>query len=264
MSTKLYKFILAGTILLIVSSCASHNLSNEFLGEQQILIQAESLYEQGKYSDAATKFNFLFLNYAFSSYKSYSCYMVGECFYQDEKWNEAIDAFRLFMNRFPADSLYPDAMYKLAHSYQMNAPGMEKDQTGRKRALEQYLYFVTRFPDHPRRDDALLGMAECEEVLISKLIHEAYIYRTMNQPQAALITLLTAATMYPYTENVERAYLEIAELSLQQKDTNQALEYLFKINETDSEYSQRAQQIILDISGNITIDSPDSINIQEN
>lgn len=264
MATKYYKIIFMTITLFIIANCASHHLSDDYLGEEQILTQAETLYEQGKYSEAARKFNFLFLNYAFSSFKSYSCYMVGECFFQDKKWNEAIDAFRLFMNRFPADSLYPDAMYKLAYSYQMNAPGMEKDQTDRKRALEQYLYFITRFPDHPNRDDALLRMAECEEILISKLINEAYIYRTMNQPQAALITLLTAASMYPYTENVDRAYLEIAELSLQQEDTNQALEYLFKISETESEYSQRAREIILEISGNININSPDSVDIQEN
>jgi outer membrane protein assembly factor BamD len=264
MKTKLYKIILTVIPLLIISNCGSHHLSNEFLSEEQILAQAETLYEQGKYSDAATKFNFLFLNYAFSSYKSYSCYMVGECFFQDEKWNDAIDAFRLFINRFPADSLYPDAMYKLAYSYQMNAPGMDKDQSDRKRALQQYLYFTARFPDHPYHDDALLHMVECEEVLISKLIHEAYIYRTMNQPHAALVTLLTAVYMYPYTDNVNRANFEIAELFLQEKDTNQALEYLFKIPETGTEYSQRAQEIKLDISRNIDIHSTDSVNIQEN
>ncbi len=233
-------------LVLLLSQCAGRGLiSDRFISDDEVLIEANYLYENGKYDQSAEMYNFLFLNYDFSAYKSYSLHMIGMSYMKSENWNEASDAFEMFINRFFTDSLYSNSLYNLAFCYEKSAPQYERDQTERKLALMYYIDFIARYPENENVPLASERINECENVLMRKLLHEAYIYRKMGKINASLVILKTAIGMYPSTDYIMKAYMEISDMSLLQYDTTEALKYLMKITATENEYTETAREKLL-------------------
>lgn len=240
------KKILYLLLVLLLSHCAGRGvMSDRFINDDEVLSEANYLYENEKYDQAAEIFNFLFLNYDFSAYKSYSLYMIGMSHMKSENWLEASEAFEMFVNRFMTDSLYPNSLYNLAFCYENSAPQYERDQTDRKLALMYYIDFIARFPGNENVLLASERIDECENVLMRKLLHEAYIYRKMGKIDASLVILKTAIGMYPSTDYIPKAFMEISDMSLLQHDTTEAEKYLLKIIETENEYTESAREKLL-------------------
>ncbi len=79
---------------------------------------ALNLYRSGKYDDAKEAFRLFLKNFPSSSYVVNALYWLGECDYAKHDYTNAIFAFKDVLARFPQSSKTADALLKTALAYE--------------------------------------------------------------------------------------------------------------------------------------------------
>ncbi len=98
-------------------------ITSKSLTEKQAYDEALRFYQIGKYQDAHRAFLAFRESYPNTKYASNAIYWSGEAYYAQEKYSQAILQFKDLLTRFPQDPKVPDALLKIALSYQkLNDP----------------------------------------------------------------------------------------------------------------------------------------------
>lgn len=100
-----------------------------FRRDQVILLKAESLYKQQKYSEAAPVYAALEGSRLIPSLKADALFKLGWCCVQMKDSDRAIQAFSDFLKNYPTNKLAPTALAQRAVAYQQtkNLPAALKD-----------------------------------------------------------------------------------------------------------------------------------------
>ncbi|MBN1619223.1 outer membrane protein assembly factor BamD [candidate division WOR-3 bacterium] len=243
------------TLLLLFSialalGCSPKRLNLEsYTDESVALTLAQELFDKGDYSGAAEAFNYLYLSFDFTRYKSYALFMSGLSYFNDRKYDDAIETFKVFYNKYPSDSLLSSAVFYWAQSYEKSSPSFERDLLKIRYALETYRLFLARFPSDMRSAEIFERIRYCENTLMRKLIYQAQVYRKMNRHESAYIVLSAASTVYPNSDYVSQAEYEAALSALKIGDYDAARAHLQKAAQYETEFSQKAREKLMEMPG---------------
>lgn len=84
---------------------------------QGIYDRAMSLLRQGKFGEASTGFSTFLRTFADSPLASNAQYWLGECYYGERRFQEAIDEFERVFAFYPSSNKVPAALLKIAYSH---------------------------------------------------------------------------------------------------------------------------------------------------
>ncbi|MDR1498025.1 MAG: tetratricopeptide repeat protein [Puniceicoccales bacterium] len=105
-----------------------------------------------------------------------------------DKVEHAIDAFERIIHNYPDSKYAPDAHFDLAKAYESTIPGHEWDQGATRNALNCYMDFISRYPNHPRAPEALANVEKMRETLAKSRFDLAlFYYEYRNNARAAAI-----------------------------------------------------------------------------
>lgn len=111
-------------------------------------------------------------------------------FYKVERYQNAITAFQEFLRNYPQSTHIPNIRYWMGNAY-----FVLKDY---KSSLESYQALVGKFETHPKVAEAMLNIADCQELL--------------NNKDAARATLKQVMGKYPNSEAADKAKKHLAAL----------------------------------------------------
>lgn len=239
---KTFIFVVA---VITASGCSPKRINlDRYTDEEAALSVARELYESNDYGEAAEAFNYVYLSFDFTRYKSYALFMSGLSYYMDGKYDDAIETFKVFYNKYPSDTLISSTVYYWASSYEKSSPSFERDLLKLKYALETYGLFLARFPSDERTQEAVERVRYCENILLRKLIYEAEVYKKMNRHESAIAVLVTAAGMYPNSDYVSQALYEAALSALKTGDLSNARRYFLDASEYQTEHGEKAREML--------------------
>lgn len=153
----------------------------------------EEALEDADYLEAIRHFTLVKNKYAYSKYAALAELRIADAYFEQEKFVEAIDAYRRFMNGRPNHREVPYAMWRIAASYYEQLPSdfflfpppYEKDLGSTRDALRALEAFVKRFPQHEKVPAANERILNCRRQLADHELYVADFYLLRDHPASA-------------------------------------------------------------------------------
>ena len=151
--------------------------------------QPQDYYEEGLenmkkelWPEAAVSFSNLKAKYPYSKYAALADLRLADIKFASEKYLEAIDAYRLFVQYHPTHEDVGYAIFREALSHYKEIyedwfflpPAYEKDQTEVERAARMFKEYLERFPNGSEKKLAQEKLADCNMRLAQ---HDLYVAR---------------------------------------------------------------------------------------
>jgi outer membrane protein assembly factor BamD len=181
MRTSMYIF----SICVLIAGC------NQRKPERTYADHAKHLYSQGvealedsNYIDAIKHFTQVKNKFPYTQYAALAELRVGDTYFDQDKFVEAVDSYRMFTRRRPNHAEVPYAMWRVGESFNKQRPSefflfppaYEKDRGATKDAVRAYRAFLTRFPTDTRVPAAKKRLLECRRSLADFELYVAQFY----------------------------------------------------------------------------------------
>lgn len=181
----------------------------------------EVLYNNGldalnanRYSEASDEFNSLEQNYPFSSWAVNAQIMQAYSEYVQNKYTDAIATLDRFIQLHPVHRDIAYIYYLRALCYYEQIADIERDQKGTEQAMAALQEVVTRFPNTPYANDALLKIDLCRDHMAGKEMEIGRYYQRQHLYQAAIGRFQRVVDDYQTTAHVPEALERIVEIYL--------------------------------------------------
>jgi outer membrane protein assembly factor BamD len=144
----------------------------------------EEALKDEDYEEAIRNFTFVKNKFAYSRYAALAELRIADTYFAQEKWIEAIDAYRVFMQAHPSHREVPYAMWRIGEAdYQqlpsdfiLFPPAYEKDQAPTREALRNLEAYVQRFPQDEHVAEAKERIRDCRRMLADSELYVARFY----------------------------------------------------------------------------------------
>ena len=168
--------------------------------------------------------------YSYSRFAALAELRLADCLMQQDKYVEAIAAYRAFVRYRPAHPEVAYARFRTAEAYfeQMpsdfilSPPAEERDQSPTRDALRQLRRFVLDFPEDSRVPRATEMATEALTLLAKHELYVADYYLDRDQPRAAIGRLETLLRAYRGSRIEPEALLLLGRTYLQMRDATEA------------------------------------------
>lgn len=155
--------------------------------------QGMEAFEDENFIEAVKHFTFVKSKFAYSKYAALSELRIADSYFEQDKFIEAIDAYRLFMRGRPNHREVPYAMWRIAEAhfeqipsdFVLFPPAHEKDQVATREAIAAYEGYVGRFPDHQNVAKAKARILEGRRALADHELYVARFYLNQERPVSA-------------------------------------------------------------------------------
>lgn len=177
-----------------LSGCGSRNLDTSYAGKARYTYeQGLEAYEDGDYLEAVKRFTQVKNKHAYSKYAALAELRIADSFYAQDKFIEAIDAYRMFMQGRPNHREVPYAMWRIGEANYSQVPSdfilfppvHEKDQAATKDALRAFQRYLKRFPKHEKSALAKERLLACRGALADHEMYVARYYLGQRRPVSA-------------------------------------------------------------------------------
>jgi outer membrane protein assembly factor BamD len=188
--------------------------------------EAMEYFEDEDFLEAVKRLTTVKNKYAYSKYAALAELRIADAYYEQEKWVEAIDAYRTFAQSRPNHGDVPYALWRVGRSYFEQIPSdffilppvHERDPAATKDALRALGTFVDRYPDHEQTPDARERILSCRRLLADQELYVARFYMRQDRPVSARGRLEIIVAQYAdlpdrWSEaalRLVRVYMEIA------------------------------------------------------
>ena len=241
-------FIVFSTLNFV--SCKSTSISE--LSQEDGLSRIKESYANEEWSKVVTEVDEYRIRYPYTQYTLDAELIQADAFFQGHRFAEAIAAYENMIVKNPSDSHVPFAYYRIAKSYDYQAPkSIDRDQAFAQRALDNYNLFLKAAPASEWAADATERKTIIERRLSDHTLFIADFYWDKEMYAAALSRYLIVIKENKINDqdlvkkSKERAsvcYEELAKI-LEKKPTSD--EFIFFKNETPQGLRDKAQKVKL-------------------
>ncbi len=228
-------------VLIISAGCGGPSMKfQESQSDTELFEHAKTLYEQGEYRSALEYFIYVKENFLRSDYAGLSRFYAGQCYFELEKFDEAVIEYRSFLSFFPNDPNSATAQYRLGVSLFEQALGPDQDQSILQEAFTELLKVAEKYPEDA--DDVQNAETFLKKVRDRSAEHEyrvARFYRKEKRYKASKNRVLYLMKEYPGTSLYDDALylLALNYLDLGQKEEGKAC--LLELLENYPAYEER-------------------------
>lgn len=204
-------------VALLSFACASETASNFFRTTPSFRATAQENYEvglkelkAGNWLTAEAFFKHVRSTFGFSRWATLSELGIADCEFGQEKYTEAIDAYKGFIKAHPGNERVQDgyAAYRIGLSYYKQIPtdffvmppSYEKDQGPVMDALRELSAFTEQYGDSPYAPEARKEIGDCVKRLTDHELYVARFYLNANKPYAAIGRLEGIIKDYPASQ----------------------------------------------------------------
>lgn len=146
---------------------------------------AQTNFERKNYPEAAIQYTQLKIKFPYSKYGTLAELRLADVKYAEEKYIEAVDAYKMFVQYHPTHEEVPYAVFREAQSHFKEIPddwfflppGYEKDQSEAEKAERVLVEFIERYPEQEHTEDAKTLLRQVRRSLAAHDLYVARFYR---------------------------------------------------------------------------------------
>ncbi|MEX0966690.1 MAG: outer membrane protein assembly factor BamD [Bacteroidia bacterium] len=235
-------FLILFISVAIFPSCSKYQKVLNGDDMEQKLEYAETYYENNQHSRALALLDEIYRFYVGTEKGEKVTFYLAYSNYHLKNFLLASYYFKKLADSYPRGEHAEESMYMYAYTQYLNSPQADLDQSNTRGAIEAFQFFVNRFPDSDRVDEANRYMDVFRDKLQRKTFNAAMAYYQIMDYKAAAFSLKAALEEYPAIENrdeveilILESYYKLAENSV---ETKQAERYMDTI-EVYQEFIER-------------------------
>lgn len=231
-------------------SCTETPISE--LPQDEGLARIKKSYDDKDWSQVTSMVDEYKNRYPYSKYTKEVELMQADSYYQLRKYPETIAVYENFVKKNPSDTNVGLANYRIAKSYDAQAPDNEdRDQSNSQRALQKYEEFLSS--SKHTEQDWLVDAGDRKNALINRIAnHDLFVakfYWNQDEYAAALSRYLKIIKTYPELKDLvdnakkmaSKCYLELASYL---KKNPKSEEYVYFKDATPETLEKNAQDIL--------------------
>jgi outer membrane protein assembly factor BamD len=210
-------------------------------GSVTYLDTARANYEKGmselkdeSWAEAQKYFTYVKNKFPFSSYATLAELRVGDAYYGQDKWLEAIDAYRQFIKFHPLHAEVTNGyaslricqafVEQIPTDWVLIPPSHEKDQGATKDALRELTSFIRTFPESTHLPKVHGLYRKCMRKLADHELYVARFYLNRDKPRATILRLETLLKKYPDVQVDPEVMLLLGQTYLKMEQKQKARE----------------------------------------
>lgn len=175
---------------------------------------AQDLLDAKEYQKAAEAFDEVERQHPYSVWATKATLMSAYAYYQDNEYDDAINALDRFISLHPANPDVPYAYYLKALSYYEQISDVGRDQQMTQHAMEALDDVIRRFPDSKYARDAKLKKDLTVDHLAGKEMDVGRYYQDRGEYLAAINRFKSVIESYQTTTHVPEALARLTECYL--------------------------------------------------
>ncbi|MDG4719853.1 MULTISPECIES: outer membrane protein assembly factor BamD [Thalassospira] len=216
LSTVRAKQIIATCGMAILLAACSSNEAPEYIERpvSELYNGAQDLLDAKEYQKAAEAFDEVERQHPYSVWATKATLMAAYSYYQDNKYDDAINALDRFISLHPANPDVPYAYYLKALSYYEQISDVGRDQQMTQHAMEALDDVIRRFPDSKYSRDAKLKKDLTVDHLAGKEMNVGRYYQDRQEFLAAINRFKSVIEKYQTTTHVPEALARLTECYL--------------------------------------------------
>lgn len=237
---------------IFIISC-SNNKQITYTEEQidnpkKLYIDAFNFYQNGKYNEALDLFEKIELNFSHLSYGPKSLLMISYIYYDSGKHLESLQNIQKFKKFYPNHQNYDYAEYLVGLNFYDRINGASRDQRNTKLALRQFEKIIKKYPKTDYAFDAKYKIDLINEQLAAKEMYIARYYIDRYKWMAALIKLNNIIKNYSDTIFIDEALHRVVEINYRLGNINVAKKYasILGYNSNESDWYKKSYNIVSD------------------
>ncbi len=205
------KLLLAGFLALAISACASDEPKYVELPVEDLYNSAMDSLFAADYVEAARLFDEVERQHPYSVWASKAQVMAAYAFYQNNKYDDAINALDRFIQLHPGNRDIAYAHYLRAISYYEQISDVGRDQKMTRMALETLQEVVRRFPESRYARDATLKIDLARDHIAGKHMEIGRFYQAKGEHLAAINRFRAVIQNYQTTTHAPEALHRLVE-----------------------------------------------------
>jgi len=216
LSTVRAKHIIATCGMAILLAACSSNEAPEYVERpvSELYNGAQDLLDAKEYKKAAEAFDEVERQHPYSVWATKATLMSAYSYYQDNKYDDAINALDRFISLHPANPDVPYAYYLKALSYYEQISDIGRDQQMTQHAMDALDDVIRRFPDSKYSRDAKLKKDLTVDHLAGKEMSVGRYYQDRKEFLAAINRFKSVIQNYQTTTHVPEALARLTECYL--------------------------------------------------
>lgn len=216
LSTVRAKHVIATLGLSLMLAACSSNDAPEYVERpvSELYNGAQDLLDAKEYQQAAEAFDEVERQHPYSVWATKATLMSAYAYYQDNKYDDAINALDRFISLHPANPDVPYAYYLKALSYYEQISDVGRDQQMTQHAMDALDDVIRRFPDSKYARDAKLKKDLTVDHLAGKEMDVGRYYQDRNEYLAAINRFKAVIENYQTTTHVPEALARLTECYL--------------------------------------------------
>lgn len=179
---------ICSTMVVVLSGCAAVAI-REGDAPEDYYRAAELNRERKLYPEATVQYTQLKTKFPYSKYGTLAELRLADVKFHEERYLEAVDAYKLFVQYHPSHEDVPYAMYREALSHYKEIPddwfflppGHEKDQTEAEKAERVLVEFIERYPEHEQSGESKTLLRDVRRFLAEHDLYVARFYRHIEK-----------------------------------------------------------------------------------
>ena len=211
---RLKALCLAGCLAAALAACSSTEPEYVERPVEDLYNGAMDSLLAGEYEESARLFDEVERQHPYSVWASKAQLMAAYAYYQDNKYDDAINALDRFIQLHPGNRDVAYAYYLRAISYYEQISDVERDQKMTRMALETLEDVVRRFPDSRYARDASLKIDLARDHLAGKHMEIGRFYQGQSEYLAAINRFRAVIQDYQTTTHAPEALHRLVECYL--------------------------------------------------
>ena len=208
--------------------------------------QGSSQLEQKNYRQAIETFYKLKYDFPSEAAAVMADLKIADAHYANKEYAEAVEGYEEVRKMHPASPYIPYVVYMLGMCHYHRSLSVDRDQSETEKALAEFQYLLTHFPDTPYAYDSYQKVQECMKKLSDHEVYVGNFYFRMNKYPAAIQRYEAALAKYPSVPLEEEVLFQLAEAYQATKEPEKAARTLQVLSQQypKGKYAQRAQKLL--------------------
>lgn len=227
------RYVLYLIVILLITSCSNHSKLLKSTDNELKYEAAISYFNKKDYYRALQLFEQLNAIYRGTARGERIIYYQAFCYYEQDENLLAGYYFDLFARSFPMSKDAEECMFMAALCTSKQSPKYSLDQTKTKEAIDQFQYFMNRYPNSNRKDESNRLVDDLLKKLAKKDFEIAKLYYHTMEYEAAVVCFENLMNEYPNTAYAEESNYNIVRSY-----------YYFALNSIHAKKKERFQKCI--------------------
>ncbi len=208
--------------------------------------QGTSQLEQKNYRQAIETFYKLKYDFPSEAAAVMADLKIADAHYSNKEYAEAAEGYEEVRKMHPASPYIPYVVYMLGMCHYHRSLSVDRDQSETEKALAEFQYLLTHFPDTPYAHDSYQKAQECTKKLSDHEVYVGNFYFRMSKYQAAIQRYEAALAKYPNVPLEEEVLFQLAEAYQATKQPEKAARTLQVLSQQypKGKYASKAQKLL--------------------